>query len=84
MTGVEHVAALAEHVGVLGPGVVVAHRGEFMVPPGHEAITVTPEEVAAYGWELVFADLIDDWSDWPQHDPIKLGRVLEKLAAIGK
>ena len=84
MTGVEHVAALAEHVGVLGPGVVVAHRGEFMVPPGHEAISVTADEVAAYGWELVFADLIDEWSDWPQHDPIKLGRVLEKLAATGK
>lgn len=79
MTGVEHVAALAEHVGVQGPGVVVVHRGEYEVPSGHDAVDITPGEAASYGWEVVSADLIDEWSDWPQHDPLKLSRALEHL-----
>lgn len=83
MTGAEHVLALAEHVGVQGPGVVVAHEGPIDVPSGHETVQVTVDDVAPLGWELVLADLADEWSDWPQHDPMKLGRVLEKLAAAG-
>ncbi|MFZ0014656.1 MAG: uridine diphosphate-N-acetylglucosamine-binding protein YvcK [Acidimicrobiia bacterium] len=81
MTGVEHLAALSEHVGITGPGVVVAHEGPLEVPQGHEAVVVSAEEVAAYGWELVVADLSDEWADWPQHDPLKLARVLEGLAS---
>lgn len=80
MSGREHIEALAEHVGVQGPGVVVAHEGPIDVPPGHEAVKVSAEEAAAYGWDLVVADLIDEWSDWPRHDPLKLGRVLENIA----
>lgn len=83
MTGAEHVAALAQHVGVQGPGVVVAHEGAIDVPAGHELVNVTVDDVAPLGWELVVADLADEWSDWPQHDPFKLGRVLEKLAGAG-
>jgi uncharacterized cofD-like protein len=81
MTGLDHLKALAAHVGLGGPGIVVAHGGPLDVPPGHEAVTVTADEMATYGWDLVLADVADDWSDWPQHDPLKLGRVLEKLAA---
>lgn len=80
MSGKEHVDALAEHVGVEGSGVVVAHDGPMDVPEGHDAVTVSAEDAARHGWELVLADLNDEWSDWPQHDPLKLGRVLEKLA----
>lgn len=80
MSGGEHIEALAEHVGVEGSGVVVAHQGPLNVPPGHEAVKVSAEDAARYGWELVLADVSDEWSDWPQHDPLKLGRVLEKLA----
>jgi len=80
MTGAEHISALAEHVGIEGSGVVVAHDGALDIPPGHEPVQVSAEDAARHGWELVLADLIDDWSDWPQHDPIKLGRVLENLA----
>lgn len=83
MSGADHLRALAAHVGIGGPGVVVAHEGELQVPHGHEPVTVTREQVAVHGWELVFADLSDDWSDWPQHDPFKLGRVLEKLVTAG-
>jgi uncharacterized cofD-like protein len=84
MSGAEHVEALAEHVGIEGPGVVVAHEGPIEIPPGHDPVKVTVEDVARYGWELVFADVNDEWSDWPQHDPLKLGRVLEKLAKAGR
>ena len=80
MSGKEHVEALAEHVGIEGTGVLVAHDGPIDVPEGHDAVTVSAEDAARYGWELVLADLNDEWSDWPQHDPMKLGRVLEKLA----
>lgn len=79
MSGAEHVAALAEHVGIKGPGVIVAHDGPLDIPAGHHAVTIAPEDAAAYGWDLVVADLVDEWSDWPQHDPLKLGRVLERL-----
>lgn len=80
MSGAEHLAALAEHVGVTGPGTVVAHEGSLDVPAGHRAVVVSEEDAGVYGWDLVVADLADEWSDWPQHDPLKLGRVLEQLA----
>lgn len=80
MTGVEHLEALDTHVGLRGPGIVVAHDGPLDIPEGHEAVTLTREEAASFGWELVVSDLADEWSDWPQHDPLKLGRVLEQLA----
>jgi uncharacterized cofD-like protein len=83
MTGLDHLKALAAHVGLGGPGVVVAHEGPLDVPPGHEAVMATADEVATYGWDIVFADVVDEWSDWPQHDPLKLGRVLEKLGGAG-
>lgn len=79
MAGLEHLQALADHVGIGGPGVVVAHEGPLDVPAGHQAVSVTGDEVATYGWDLVVSDLSDEWSDWPQHDPLKLGRVLEQL-----
>ena len=80
MSGKEHIDALAEHVGIEGSGVVVVHGGPLDVPDGHDAVTVSAEDAARHGWELVVADLNDEWSDWPRHDPLKLGRVLEKLA----
>jgi uncharacterized cofD-like protein len=80
MSGLEHVMALADHVGVRGPGTIVAHDGPIVVPPGHQAIVVEPEEAAAYGWDVVRDDLVDEWSEWPQHDPLKLARILEGLA----
>jgi len=81
MSGKEHIDALAEHVGIEGSGVVVVHGGPLDVPDGHDAVTVSAEDAARHGWELVVADLNDEWSDWPRHDPLKLGRVLEKLAS---
>jgi uncharacterized cofD-like protein len=80
MSGLEHVMALAEHAGVEGPGIVLAHDGPLHVPAGHERVDAVAEEMAESGWELVRADVADEHAEWPEHDPFKLGRVLEGLA----
>lgn len=79
MTGADHLAALNEHVGVRGPGVVVVHEGDLDIPSGHRAVSLSPQDAAQYGWTVVNAELVDEWATWPQHDPLKLGRVLEEL-----
>ena len=80
MNGDDHLAALERHAGVEGLGVVVAHDGPLRVPDGHAAVTVDGESAARFGWRVVFADVADQGADWPAHDPLKLGRVLENLA----
>lgn len=82
-TGAEHLHALKVHAGIEGPGVVVAHQGPLEVPKGHDAITVDAEAAAAYGWRVVYGDVSDPTAEWPAHDPVKLGRVLEQLAVRG-
>ncbi|MFP3881069.1 MAG: uridine diphosphate-N-acetylglucosamine-binding protein YvcK [Actinomycetota bacterium] len=84
MAGSEHIEALAKHAGIEGTGVVVAHDGPMDIPVGRQAVRVSAEDAARYGWEVVPADLNDEWSDWPRHDPMKLGRVLENLADTGR
>ncbi len=79
LDGEDHLRALSRHAGIEGPGVVVAHLGDLDVPAGHDAVTVTPEAAAEHGWRLLLADVADDTADWPAHDPLKLGRVLEQL-----
>jgi uncharacterized cofD-like protein len=80
MTGEDHLEALLVHAGIEGPGVVVAHRGDLDVPEGHDAVTLDAEAASRHGWRVVFADVVDQSADWPAHDPMKLGRVLEELA----
>jgi hypothetical protein len=43
-------------------------------------VTIETDDAARHGWRVVFADLVDETADWPEHDPLKLGRVLERLA----
>ena len=81
MNGGEHLEALAKHVGVTGPGIVVAHDGPLVVPDRHEAVRLETEDAARHGWRVVFADVATEKADWPEHDPLKLGRVLEQLAS---
>jgi uncharacterized cofD-like protein len=80
MTGEDHLEALLVHAGIEGPGVVVAHEGDLDVPEGHDAVTLDAEAASRHGWRVVFADVADQNADWPAHDPMKLGRVLEELA----
>ncbi len=79
MTGLMHLEALHKHAGIQGPGIVVAHDGPLEVPDGHERVSVDAEEAASLGWRVVFADVAHEGADWPEHDPIKLGRVMEEL-----
>lgn len=80
MNGADHLDALAKHVGVTGPGIVIAHQGPIALPRGHEQVVIDVDDAARHGWRVVFADVVDEHADWPEHDPMKLGRVLEKLA----
>ena len=79
MTGADHLEALREHSGIHGPGLVIVHDGPLDVPAGHERLTLDAEEAASLGWRVVFADVAHAGADWPEHDPLQLGRVLEDL-----
>lgn len=79
MTGLEHLEALQKHAGIQGPGIVVVHDGPLDVPEGHERLSLETEEAASLSWRVVFADVAHEGADWPEHDPLKLGRVLEEL-----
>ena len=79
LDGGGHLEALAKHGGVTGPGYVVVNTGPFDIPEGHFALKVDEEDAARLGWDVVEADVVDTDAEWPQHDPIKLGRVLEDL-----
>ena len=80
LSGPDHIHALQTHSGIEGPGVIVAHQGPITVPEGHEAVVVDVDSAAQYGWRVVYADVVDRDADWPAHDPIKLGTVLEELS----
>ena len=80
MDGAAHLEAMATHAGVTGSGIVVVHDGVLEVPEGHEQVTLDVEAAAGHGWRVVVADVASEWADWPTHDPLKLGRVLEELA----
>ncbi len=80
MSGIDHLKALQQHVGVEGPAVVVAHEGDIEVPEGHSRLEMDQTTAAEYGWRLVVGDVSDDHAEWPAHDPMKLGQVLSNLA----
>lgn len=82
-TGAEHIDAIAEYGGVTGPGIVVAHDGPLEIPDDHQSVTLDEADAARHGWRVVHADVADASAEWPEHDPIKLGRVLEELATEG-
>jgi hypothetical protein len=44
-----------------------------------EALRIDREAVETYGVDVVGADLTDPHSEWPRHDPIRLGEVLAGL-----
>lgn len=76
MSGADHVAALSSHAGLRAPDVVVVHVGPLDVPPGLERVEMgDPGDL-----RVEEADIADPASDWPQHDPARLGAVLRRLA----
>jgi uncharacterized cofD-like protein len=80
MSGAEHVRALHERSGLQRAGTIVGHLGIVEVPEGVEAVQMNEDEALAMGWDLVNEGIVDADAAWPQHDPIKLGRVLAALA----
>lgn len=79
MDGPDHVEALAEYGGVKGPGTVLVHEGELVVPPGHRRITFDNDQLAS--WKVRRADVADHSAQWPAHDPFTLSRALESSLA---
>lgn len=77
MDGPGHLEALARHGRVDGPGVALVHGGELVTPSGHARIDLPDDQPG--GWQVERADLADATADWPEHDPVSLGRALESL-----
>jgi uncharacterized cofD-like protein len=75
MSGGDHVAALTAHGGIRPPDAVVVHDGPLDVPAG--LTRVVGDDVTV---PVEAADLADPRSDWPSHDPARLGAVLRRLA----
>ena len=80
MDTLAHVEALVEHTGLRIPDAIVAHQGRLDVPEGLDPVRVDRESLESLGCRLETADLVDPASEWPQHDPTRLGAVLRRLA----
>ena len=80
MTGADHLTALRRQCGIEGPGVAIVHDGELVVPAGLNRVDLDAEAAAELGWRVVRADVADQDAEWPAHDPVKMGAVLERLA----
>ncbi|MDH3306177.1 MAG: uridine diphosphate-N-acetylglucosamine-binding protein YvcK [Acidimicrobiia bacterium] len=78
MSGHDHVDALVDLSGLTRTGTILAHDGPLSVPEGLDRVDV--EEPEWRGWSIARADVIDRHADWPQHDAIRLGTALKKLA----
>lgn len=76
LTGEEHVRALAAIAGVGGPGTIICHEGRLEVPENHAKVSIRPEEAWMWGWDVTAAHLAAKESDWPEHDPSALAKVL--------
>lgn len=80
MTGTEHIRALHERSGLKRAGTIVGNSGPVGVPEGLQVVEIAEDEALALGWDLSRGDLIDGSTAWPQHDAMKLGRLLAALA----
>ncbi|MCH7584522.1 MAG: uridine diphosphate-N-acetylglucosamine-binding protein YvcK [Acidobacteria bacterium] len=80
MSGAEHIEALVSIAGIRIPDVVIAHDGPLMVPDDLERVELDLDRMAEAGVRLEFGDIVRDGSDWPEHDPPRLGAVLRRLS----
>ena len=78
LSGSEHLRVLASLGGIGGPGVVIAHDGPIAAPVGHSPVSVDPDAALAWGWDVATESLVNDLTEWPEHDPASLGRVLSR------
>ncbi len=80
MSGVDHLRALVEVGGLTRPGRILLNDGPIEVPDIVERVELGVIDAMEWGWVLSTADIADRASDWPQHDPIRLGAVLAATA----
>lgn len=78
MTGSDHVAALESIGRVRRPDAVIAHDGNIDAPPGLTQVLLAAGELP--GVFVVNADIADHLTEWPEHDPARLGAALRRLA----
>ncbi|MBT8202028.1 MAG: uridine diphosphate-N-acetylglucosamine-binding protein YvcK [Acidimicrobiia bacterium] len=81
MGAAQHVGALLDFTGIKTPLTALIHDGDRPFPPGAEEVAADEEAVLALGVKPALWDLLDRDHDWPQHDPLRLGRALEQLWA---
>jgi uncharacterized cofD-like protein len=79
MDGAAHLAALQQIGGVNRGGTIVNHSTALTPPEGLEQVTISELDALQVGWVVESADLHDQESQWPQHDPFRLGKLLAKL-----
>ena len=79
MGAADHVRALLDFGGIKTPLTALIHQGGPPFPPEAESVAGDEEEVLSLGVKPVFRDILDRGFEWPQHDPIRLGRALEEL-----
>jgi uncharacterized cofD-like protein len=81
MNGAEHLEALVSIGRIRTPDVVVAHDGPLVVPEGLERVDLDPDQMVEGGVRLELGDIVRTGSDWPEHDPARLGAVLRRLSS---
>lgn len=79
LSGIEHLEALTGIAGIRTPDVIVAHEGPLGVPDGLERIELEMDLMVEAGVRLELGDIARAESDWPEHDPVRLGAVLRRL-----
>ena len=75
----DHLDALIGMSGIRPPAAIVANETSVTFPPPLVAIEVDREVLATYGVDVVSGHLIDDKSEVPRHDSVRLGGVLARL-----
>lgn len=80
MDAADHVDTLLRLTGVRPPGTIVCNESAIDISPPLEPVSFDAEILATYGADLTTADLVDDTSRWPGHDPQKLGDVLRTVS----
>ncbi len=75
----DHLDALIGMSGMRPPAAIVANETSVTFPPPITAVMVDEEVLATYGVDVVSGHLVDDQSEVPRHDAVRLGGVLARL-----
>jgi uncharacterized cofD-like protein len=79
MDAADHVEAILRLTGVRSPSAIVANDAPLAVEAPLESLRVDGEVLATYGVDVVSGNLLEEGTDWPSHDPGRLGEILAGL-----